>query len=114
MYFDLPLDQLKSYLPARQEPSDFDAFWQETLAHARQSPLEAHFEPVDFGLQTVETFDVTFNGYAGQPVKGWLLLPRHRSGRLAWPASSKPSAMAADAAFPWTGCCGAAPVMPTW
>lgn len=83
MYFDLPLDQLKSYRPARQEPSDFDAFWQETLAHARQSPLEAHFEPVDFGLQTVETFDVTFNGYAGQPVKGWLLLPRHRSGRLA-------------------------------
>jgi cephalosporin-C deacetylase len=38
---------------------------------------------VDYGLQTVETFDVTFNGYAGQPVKGWFLLPRQRSGPLA-------------------------------
>jgi cephalosporin-C deacetylase len=70
-------------LPARQEPADFDAFWQETLRQARQSPLRARFEPVDYGLETIETFDVTFNGYAGQPVKGWLLLPRQRSGRLA-------------------------------
>jgi cephalosporin-C deacetylase len=76
MYFDLPLEQLKVYKPTRQEPSDFDAFWQATLEQARQFPLDACFEPVDYRLQTIETFDVTFNGYGGQPVKGWLLLPR--------------------------------------
>jgi len=83
MYFDLPLEQLQAYKPARQEMPDFDTFWQETLAQARKSPLKAHFEPVDYGLQTVETFDVTFNGYGGQPVKGWFLLPRHHTGPLA-------------------------------
>lgn len=83
MYCELPMEQLKTYQPARQEPSDFDAFWRETLAQARQSPLEARFETVEYGLQTVEAFDVTFNGYAGQPVKGWLLMPRQRSGSLA-------------------------------
>lgn len=80
--FDLPLDQLQSYRPARQEPADFDAFWQGTLAEARQHPLNARFEPVDCGLTTLEAFDVTFAGYAGQPIKGWLLLPRVGTGQL--------------------------------
>jgi cephalosporin-C deacetylase len=76
MYIDMPLEQLKTYLPAREEPPDFDAFWQKTLQEARAFPLNAAFTPVDFGLQTVETFDVTFSGYGGQAIKGWLLLPR--------------------------------------
>lgn len=77
-YFDLPLHELQTYRPAREEPADFDAFWAETLADARHYPLNARFAPVDFGLRAVDTFDVTFHGYAGQPVKGWFLLPRHR------------------------------------
>ena len=80
--FDMPLEQLQTYLPPRDEPADFDAFWRRTLEEARQYPLNPVFEPVDYGLVTVETFDVTFNGYGGQPVKGWLLLPRGRSGPL--------------------------------
>lgn len=81
-FFDLPLDQLKTYKPAREEPADFDAFWAQTLAEANSHPLNAVFEPVDYRLRSVETFDVTFNGYCGQPVKGWLQVPRHRSGPL--------------------------------
>jgi cephalosporin-C deacetylase len=74
-FFDLPLEQLQEYLPDRVEPSDFDAFWSETLSAARQHPLDVHFEPVDFGLALVTTYDVTFNGYGGQPVKGWFIVP---------------------------------------
>ncbi len=82
MRFDLPLEQLEQYRPPREEPPDFDDFWAKTLAEAREFPLEARFDPVDVGLRVVEAFDVTFNGYAGQPIKGWLLLPRQRSGPL--------------------------------
>lgn len=81
-FFDLPLEELKTYRPARVEPPDFDAFWQETLNDARRHPLDARFEPVDYGLRTLDAFDVTFNGYGGQPIKGWFLLPRQRSGPL--------------------------------
>lgn len=81
-YFDLPLEQLKTYKPERTEPVDFDAFWQQTLAESNRHPLSAIFEPVDFGLATVETYDVTFNGYQGQPIKGWFILPRQRTGKL--------------------------------
>ncbi len=81
--FDLPLSELRQYKPARTDQGDFDAFWDGTLAEARSHPLNARFEPADFDLKTVETFDVTFAGYGGQDIKGWLLLPRHREEPLA-------------------------------
>lgn len=82
MRFDFTLDVLKGYRPDRAEPSDFDGFWQKTLEEAREFPLDATFERVDYGLETVEAFDVTFAGYGGQPIKAWLLLPRHRTEPL--------------------------------
>ena len=81
-FFDLPLDELKTYRPAREEPKDFDAFWKSTLDEARNYPLNAKFERVDFGLTAQETFDVTFNGFGVQPVKGWLILPTQRKSKL--------------------------------
>ena len=81
--FDMPLEQLERYTPTREEPADFDAFWRATLDEAASYSLDARFEPFDAGLQTIESFDVTFAGYGGQPIKGWLMLPRQRSGRLA-------------------------------
>ncbi len=74
--FDLALETLRTYLPARDEPADFDAFWQNTLKATRTVPLEAQFAPFDAGLKTLEVFDLTFNGYGGQPIKGWFSLPR--------------------------------------
>jgi cephalosporin-C deacetylase len=82
MLFDMPLKELETYLPERKEPLDFDAFWEATLSEARAFPLDATFEPVDHGLETLDTFDVTFSGYGGQPIKGWFMLPCQRQGPL--------------------------------
>jgi cephalosporin-C deacetylase len=75
MLYDLPLDQLRTYLPERAEPADFTEFWQTTLDDARSYPLDATFTPVDCGLKLIETYDVTFRGYNGQPIKGWFFVP---------------------------------------
>ena len=82
MFFDLPLEKLRVYRPERVEPPDFDAFWQRSLAETRSFPLDARFERTDYPLETIESYDVTFNGYGGQPIKGWLNLPRKRPGRV--------------------------------
>jgi cephalosporin-C deacetylase len=79
-FFDLSLDELKTYRPARNEPADFDSFWKSTLDEARAHPLNATFERVDYGLSAQETFDVTYAGFGGQPIKGWLILPVERVG----------------------------------
>lgn len=81
--FDLPLDELRRYRPERSEPADFDAFWTTTLADARAAGSEPRFEPVgDSPLRTVEVADVTFGGFAGQPIRGWLLAPAGATGPL--------------------------------
>ena len=81
--FDLPLDQLVSYLPDREEPADFDDFWRRTLDEQdAEHPLEAVFEPVDTGLTEIVTEDVTFTGFGGQPVKAWLHRPARATGPL--------------------------------
>jgi cephalosporin-C deacetylase len=81
-FFDLSLRELYAYQPDIAEPADFDDFWNDTLKHTRSYDLDAVFEPVDTGLTLVRTFDVTFRGYGGQPVKGWLTVPRDADGPL--------------------------------
>ncbi|MDQ0989140.1 acetylxylan esterase [Streptomyces sp. V3I7] len=73
--FDLPLDDLRAYRSTAVAPDDFDAFWSKTLQEAREYDLDARFEPVDAGLSTVRVYDVTYAGFGGHAVKGWLLLP---------------------------------------
>ncbi|MFE5307011.1 acetylxylan esterase [Isoptericola sp. NPDC056605] len=81
-FFDKPLDDLRAYRPEPEEPADFDAFWKQTLDTAAAAATAPEQVPFDAGLATVEVRDVTFSGWAGQPVKAWLLLPRERSGPL--------------------------------
>jgi cephalosporin-C deacetylase len=73
--FDLSLPELESYRPEVPCPADFDAFWRRTLDEARGQAAPPVATPVDNGLATVTTFDVTFSGFGGQPVKAWLHVP---------------------------------------
>lgn len=81
-FFDLSLEQLQTYRPDRTDQPDFDWFWKETIAKARDHPLGACFDRVENGLIGQDCFDLTFNGFGGQPIKGWLTLPKARSGPL--------------------------------
>ena len=80
--FDMPLDELQSYCPPRNEPDDFEAFWKETLTDARSFDIDAVFDRVDFGLTTVDAYDVSFAGFGGQRVKGWYIVPKSSSSSL--------------------------------
>lgn len=81
-HFDLPLDELRAYRPTLTRPEDFDVFWEKTLAEAREHDLDARFVPVDVPLSAVDVFDVTYAGFGGHPVKGWLVLPAGTTGPL--------------------------------
>jgi cephalosporin-C deacetylase len=76
--FDLPLQQLRGYTSTVTPPQDFQAFWDHTIEEARTFPLGATFEPVENYLSVIDTYDVTFAGYGGAPIKGWLHLPVNR------------------------------------
>jgi cephalosporin-C deacetylase len=80
--FDLPLDQLRAFRPPRSEPPDFEAFWADTLAGSRAAASPPRFDRVETPLRTVTVDDVTFSGFAGQPIRGWFLAPAGASGPL--------------------------------
>jgi cephalosporin-C deacetylase len=96
MLFDLPRDQLETYRPKVDEPADFDDFWRETLAlsgaaavgsasagtaAARSGPI-LDARPVETGLSRLVVTDIIFAGWAGTPVKAWMIRPAGLSGRI--------------------------------
>lgn len=44
--------------------------------------MQAQFQALETGLTAQDFYDVSFPGYGGQPIKGWLVLPHKRSGKL--------------------------------
>nr|WP_211198445.1 acetylxylan esterase [Devosia aurantiaca] len=79
---DLVHPAIDTYESAVQTPADFVQFWASTIAEARALGGEVSMVPAQTTLKLVEVFDVTFPGFGGHPVKGWLMLPRERSGKL--------------------------------
>src|SRR5438128_2661911 len=83
MFSDMAAEDLRRYRPERDEPADFDDFWRRTLEQARAAAVPPKLEAVETGMIHVDTFDVTFSGYDGQPVKAWLRLPKDRPPKSA-------------------------------
>ena len=79
---DLTQPELGQYQSQVQTPTDFGAFWDSTITEVRAFAGEVSIVPVASTLKAVEAFDVTFPGFGGHPVKGWLVLPAQRSGKL--------------------------------
>jgi cephalosporin-C deacetylase len=82
MLYDLPLEELRLYKPERFEPKDFDVFWDRSIDDAQSFDLNAQFTKADYNLDLLETYEVTFCGYAGQPVKGWFIHPKNANKPL--------------------------------
>lgn len=107
-FYDLPREELLSYKPQRTEEGDFDQFWSSNLERTASKPVGATFVPRDCGLPAVEAFDVTFSGYEGERIKGWLILPaaairpslpHYRSAKL--PCIVEYIGYGGGRAFPW-------------
>lgn len=79
-YIDMPLDELRNHQPEVREPADFDDFWRATLAEHRAITVEPVVTPADTPITAVEVYDVTFGGFAGDPIKGWLWVPKGLTG----------------------------------
>jgi cephalosporin-C deacetylase len=79
--FDLPVDDLRRYAPEVREPEDFDAFWARTLARSA-GPALLDARPASTGLALLRTWDVTFAGFGGDPVRAWFTRPAGATGPL--------------------------------
>jgi cephalosporin-C deacetylase len=80
--FDLPLADLRTYRSATPAPAGFDDFWAGTLDEARAAARPVELVEVATPLRGITSYDVTFTGFAGQPIKAWLNVPAGACGPL--------------------------------
>ncbi|GAA4587407.1 cephalosporin-C deacetylase [Actinoplanes octamycinicus] len=81
-HFDLSLADLRTHRTATPEPAGFAEFWSGTLAEARAAAKPVELTEVPTPLRGLTTYDVTFTGYAGQPIRAWLNVPAGATGPL--------------------------------
>lgn len=81
-YTDLPPALLREHRTQSTEPDDFDEQWAATVAGARAAEGGVTMHPVKTGLSLVDTWDVRFPGFGGQPIGAWLRAPRGSTGPL--------------------------------
>jgi len=78
-HFDLSGHELASYDPPLEAPPDLDAFWEQTLAETRGHDLQPVVARADSPFTVFESYDVSWRGFGGDPIRGWLHLPAGRA-----------------------------------
>ena len=73
--FDLPIEQLREYRGKNPCPSDFDSFWDKSLAEMRSTDPEVELIAAEFQAPNVECFHLFFRGVGDARVHAKLLRP---------------------------------------
>lgn len=79
---DLGLSELISFRPDVDQPDDFDTFWAMTLAEARAAAGQTELRSAATPVTQLVIEDMTFSGFAGDPVRAWVSRPLAAQGPL--------------------------------
>ena len=74
--FDFPLEKLKTYQGCNPRPSDFDEFWDKSLAEMQSTEPDLELIPAQFQASNAECFHLYFTGVGGARVHAKLLRPK--------------------------------------
>jgi len=75
LVFDLPIEQLESYSGKNPCPSDFNQFWDKSLAEMRSIDSQIELTPANFQAPNVKCFHLYFTGIGGARIHAKLLHP---------------------------------------
>jgi cephalosporin-C deacetylase len=72
---DMPLEQMRQYVPPLYREADFENYWKTTVAEAVKQPLNAELIPSSFPARGLQCYAVRFDGFGGGRIAGWYLRP---------------------------------------
>jgi len=72
---DMPLEELQVYRPALTRQPDFQAYWERTLEESARTPLAATLEKVDYPVDGLQFYRVSYDGWREARICGWYVLP---------------------------------------
>lgn len=72
---DLAIDDLRRYRPEVPEPADFAGFWAGTIDESRAAGGPLLLGSVQSPFTQLEVLDLTYPGFAGEPIRAWITKP---------------------------------------
>jgi len=76
--YDMPLSELKNYLPALTRENDFDTFWESSLSELKSVPFEYSLNPVDYPAKGIKMYKLNFKGFNNSNISGWFAIPQSK------------------------------------
>lgn len=105
--YDLPLVAVAPVAPpATDEPANFDPFWLQTLAAHRDIEVAPVLTPASTRARDLTAESVTFAGFEGRPVTGWLITPAGAGSALPGLVELRPAGRAAGRDLEWLASAG--------
>ena len=81
---DKPLAELRTYTGRNPRPTDFDTFWDNSLAEMKKLDPKVELVPAKFTAALADCFDMYFTGVGGSRIHAKYLRPK--AGRTPHPA----------------------------
>ncbi len=78
---DMSLPKLREYMGVNPRPSDFDEFWDASLAEMRAIDPKPCFHPARFTCSAADAYDLTFFGTKGATVYAKFMRPKNLAGK---------------------------------
>jgi len=79
---DKPLEELKVYGGRNPKPSDFEEYWEKSLAEMKAIDSKVELIPAEFKAPNAECFDLYFTGAHGARVYAKYLRPKNITGKI--------------------------------
>lgn len=80
--FDMPLEEMRTYLGTNPKPHDFDLFWDQALVELDRCEPFLTMKAADFVVPGVRCFDIYFTGIGGSRIHAKLVIPDQEGCRL--------------------------------
>jgi len=77
LLFDMPLEQLRTYMGTNPRPADFDEYWAQALEEMRAVDPQVELIPVEYPASFAECFHLFFTGVRGARIHAKYLRPRN-------------------------------------
>lgn len=79
---DMPIEKLREYQGCTPCPSDFDAFWDRSLAEMNAIDPAPVFTPYPFPSKIADMFELRFTSMKGASIYAKFARPKHVDGRV--------------------------------
>jgi cephalosporin-C deacetylase len=73
--YDMPLSELKDYLPPLTREKNFDKFWDSSLAELKSVPMEYSLHPAEYPARGIKMYKLDFKGFNNSSISGWFAIP---------------------------------------